>query len=114
VIIFATNKLPTRWWDLEKLGESAKTIKRRFSKIIWFGGEYLDGTAWQKTFDTRDSMDEFWDWCGEAPLDHDAAYKKFELRFKPKPTNTEGMDSQHRSQAHGAALQGGEGWMAFV
>jgi len=110
VIIFATNKLPTRWWDLEKLGESTKTLKRRFSKIIWFGGEYLEGTAWQKTFDTREGMDSFWDWCAEAPLDHDNAYKKFELKFKPKPAgvtqpNTQGMDGSMRSQAAGAALQ---------
>jgi len=69
----------------------------------------LDGTAWQKTFDTRDTMDEFWDWCGEAPMDHDAAYKKFELRFKPKKTNTEGMDAEHRSQA-----PAGLGWEAFL
>jgi len=110
VIIFATNKLPTRWWDLEKLGESNKTLKRRFSKIIWFGGEYLEGTAWQKTFDTREGMDSFWDWCAEAPLDHDTAYKKFDLKFKPKPAgptqpNTQGMDDAMRSQAMGAALQ---------
>jgi len=110
VIIFATNKLPTRWWDLEKLGESTKTLKRRFSKIIWFGGEYLEGTAWQKTFDTREGMDSFWDWCAEAPLDHDNAYKKFELKFKPRPVGvtqpcTQGMDGSMRSQAAGAALQ---------
>jgi len=54
-------------------------------------------------------MDEFWDWCGEAPMDHDAAYKKFELRFKPKKTNTEGMDAEHRSQA-----PAGLGWEAFL
>jgi len=42
-------------------------------------------------------------------MDHDAAYKKFELRFKPKKTNTEGMDAEHRSQA-----PAGLGWQAFV
>jgi len=110
VLIMATNKLPNRWWDLEKLGESKKTMHRRFTKIIWFGGEYHKGTAWQKTFANEEQMDIFWEFCESAPLDSDAAYKKFEIKFKPKPAGTvepctQGMDASMRSQAHGAALQ---------
>jgi len=84
VIVFASNKLPNQWWDLTKLGEPKKTLTRRFTKIVWFGGDFKEGTAWQKEFVTKAEMAEFWDFCdGQLGLCHTTVYKNAAERWMP-------------------------------
>jgi len=83
-ILFASNKLPNQWWDLSKLGEDKKTLTRRFTKIVWFGGDYSEGTVWQKSFSTKAEMAEFWDFCeAQLGLMYSSIYKNAAERWMP-------------------------------
>jgi len=83
-IVFASNQIPTRWWDLSKIGESERTLTRRFTKIKWFGGEYKEGTHWVKDFITKEEMTEFWDFCkSQEGLHINSVYKNAADKWHP-------------------------------
>lgn len=59
MFVFTSNRLPTSWWKDETV-ESLDTIKGRFTKIIYYGGNYEKGTNWRKVFETQEDLDDFW------------------------------------------------------
>jgi len=64
--IFCSNKLPTMWWDFAKLNEDPKTLFRRFTKVIWYGGMYGEDDEeqpWHKEFTGWAEIKEFMGFC---------------------------------------------------
>ena len=76
VICFVSNRLPTDWYPNALMKEAVKTISRRFTKIIWYGGDYKKGTQWKECFDTPDKVEMFFKWC------HTQAGKKCEETYE--------------------------------
>lgn len=66
IIIFASNRLPIMWWDLDKCRANPWELFRRFTEIIYFGGEYGSqaNPAWSVTF-KDDERRVFLDFCVE-------------------------------------------------
>lgn len=77
-LVFITNTLPLRWWDLDKLGEDPYVVERRFTKIIWFGGVWPN--SWAKEF-VGDEREEFWDFCKAAPITTKMLFKEAKNKF---------------------------------
>lgn len=59
LFVFTSNRLPTSWWKDETI-ESLDTIRGRFTKIVYYGGNYSKGTSWRKEFSTEEELDDFW------------------------------------------------------
>lgn len=77
-IVFATNRNPATWWDLDKSKANPWELFRRFTKIVVFGGEYGDdlNPAWWHELESVADRKRFMQQCMAARSggwDHETA-----------------------------------------
>lgn len=87
-IVFATNRNPATWWDLDKCHANPWELFRRFTKIVVFGGEYgdSDDPSWSTMLESKADRKRFMQFCMAAKSgnwDHETCAEFFASKYKP-------------------------------
>lgn len=85
-VVFATNRNPVTWWDLDKSKSNPWELFRRFTKIVVFGGEYgdSDNPSWFTELESVADRKRFMQHCVAAKSgnwDHETAARFFTTAY---------------------------------
>lgn len=88
IIVFATNRNPATWWDLDKCHANPRELFRRFSKIVVFGGEYgdSDDPSWSTMLESKADRMRFMQFCLAAKSgnwDYETIANFMASKYKP-------------------------------